>query len=412
MSIRFLLNSKISVSLLCFAVLSAVVLPSRAYGFVESYSLFGPLESKDLNGPDRIDGEYYSDILAFRNSFTSDYRFLNATNAYDIYAGSVSSTQFAIQQRLKLNEKITEKLYFDLVYIEKENLEEGREQFLSGLTYQFSNFLSASAYTSLFSNKDQNDVGFAVTMNLTPAHKLRLFMNMVDFGFNERNQFEGEDQKKPLHFGLYGQWISDQFKFLEYYFYQNSSVVRDFTQTDERYIFKETRLGARGKLKISKSYDYNFDLDVFDGEEGRFLLSTSDPENDIVWSRNGLRFLNQFESGFFRLGVEYNYRHWSSDQGNVQHSNIMPHMWYNMRLRDSTFLPSSIDFGLETSFHEAQGPVALRSSTDADSDINGRFNMRLFYEFSKTAVLNLLLSADLDDDFSWEGGAGQFQIQF
>jgi hypothetical protein len=255
-------------------------------------------------------------------------------------------------------------------------------------------------------------MGMAINFDLNPAHQLRLFVNRVDFSFNERNEIEAEDQKTPLHFGLYGRWLSDNFRFFEYYLYQNSSIVRDFTQIDERYVFEETRLGFRGKQKITKNYDYNFDLDFFQGEEGRLQLSAPDPVNDVNWSRTGLRSLHQLESGPLIAGVEYNYRYWSSDAGSVQHSNIMPHVWYNIRFKDTVLLPQSIDLGLETSFHEAQGPVDLRSLADADSDINSRFNLRLYFEFSKTAILNLLLSADLDDNFSWEGGGGQFQILF
>ena len=398
------------VSLLFFVT---SIFSQTSFAFVESYSLFGPLESNNINGPENINGEYYSDILAFRNSLKNDYKFLNATNAYDIYVGSISSKQFAVQQRLKLNQQITEKLFFDLVYIERENFEEGREQFMSGLTYRSTNAISFSAYTSLFANKDQNDVGMAVSFDLNSAHKLRLFVNMVDFSFNERNDIEAEDQKTPLHFGLYGRWLSDQFQFLEYYLYQNSSVVRDFTQIDERYVFEETRLGVRGKYKLTQNYDYNFDLDVFHGEEGRSQISAPDVANDVNWSRTGVRSLHQIESGPVIAGLEYNYRYWSADTGNVQHSNVMPHIWYNLRFNDeNVFLPQSLDLGLEASFHEAQGPEDLRSLSDEDSAINSRFNLRVYYEFSKTAILNLLFSADLDDNFSWEGGGGQFQILF
>lgn len=385
---------------------------SSAFAFVENYSLFGANEQSTINGPESIDGEYYSDLLAFRHNLITDYNFLSANNAYDIYVGSVSSKQFAIQQRLKLNQQISEKLFFDLVYIDKENLEEAREQFLTGLTYKLSKAFSLSAYGSLFSDKSQNDVGFAVNVNLQSNHQLRLFMNLIDFDFTERNQVDAVDQKSPRHFGLMGRILQDQFQFVEYYLYKNSSVVRDFTQIDQRYVFEETRAGLRGRQKITSNYYLNFDVDVFTGKEGQSSLSAFDPATDFNWQRDGLKALIQVEKENLLMGLEYNYRYWSAQQGAVQHSNIMPHVWYQFRLKDTIFLPQRIDTGLEASFHEASGPMNLRSSTDANSDINSRFNLRLHYEFSKTAFLNLLLSADLDDKFSWEGGAGQFQMLF
>jgi hypothetical protein len=95
----------------------AVLWPSISFAFIESYSLFGTQESNTINTPDQIGSEYYSDILAFRNTINSDFNFFKATNAYDIHLGSLDSKQFAIQQRFKLKQSISEKLFFDLDFL-------------------------------------------------------------------------------------------------------------------------------------------------------------------------------------------------------------------------------------------------------------------------------------------------------
>lgn len=393
-------------------ILFVIIDTKTSFGFVESYSFFGSLESDKINTPEDIDGEYYSDILAFRHSLVSDYNFFSSQNAYDIYVGSISSKQFAIQQRLKLNQKISDQLTFNLAYLEIENFEIGREQFISGLTYSLNSKLSFSAYTSLFSNKDQNDIGTSLNINLNSNHTITFFVNFIDFGFNKRNQIEAVDQKNPLHFGLQGQWLNDTFEFLNYYIFQNSSVSREFTLSDERYVFEESKIGFNGRLKILNSTYYNFDISAFQSEEGKTKISSPDPLLDIKFNRNGFMTLNQLEIDNLILGLEYNYRYWISNQGNVQHSNLIPHIWYKKHFPKYKYFPHRLDFGLETSIHSAQGPKALRHSLDSEFDVNSRFNTRLHFEFSKTAFLNLLLSADIDDKFSWEGGGGQFQILF
>lgn len=395
----------------CFFISSFVLLFHKANAFVEVYSIFGPQEFETINNPSQIDGEYYSDLLAYRHSLKSDYKFLNSKQAYDLYVGSVSSTRFAIQQRLKLNQEISKKLNFDLVYIDRENLEEGREQFLIGLTYSLFDGVGLSSYTSLFSNKEDNNVGFSLNLSFNSKSKLKFFVNLIDFDFNKRNEIGAKDEQRPMHYGFLGSWQSDFFQFIEYYFYKNSNIVRNFSLTDQQYIFEETRLGFRGRKKLKSDFYLNFDIDAFESEEGLFSTIAPDPVTDSRWSKKGYRFLTQIEWSRVILGVEHNYRYWSSSLGRVKHLNYMPHIWYNIPIGGTSLIPKSIDLGLEASIHDAEGLRELRSETDSNSDLNSRLNLKLYYEFSPTALLNLLLSADLDD-WSWEGGVGQFQILF
>lgn len=384
----------------------------KAYGFIESYSLFGSEEAKIVNGPDVIDGEYYSDILAFRNQLLKDYNFMKATNAYDIYLGSISSKQFAIQQRLKVNQKLSDHIYFDLIYINKENFEIAREQFLTGLSYNISQRLSLSFYTSLYSFKDQNDIGISGEFKISNNHKLRLFINSADFGFNQRNQVNAQDNSRPFNIGLDGQWINDNFEFINYYVFINTLVEREFLDLNQIYIFDEKRSGFRGRMKLSSVNYFNFDLDFSQGREGLFSSNIPDPVNDKLYDRSSFTILNQVETLNWIFGYEYNYRYWQSDQGNIQHSNFLPHVWYKITTNSKSYLPTNIDLGLESSLHSAKGNKSLRSISDENEALNSRFNLRLIYKISENSTLNFLLSADLDDKFSWEGGGGQFNVYF
>lgn len=390
---------------------------TKAFAFIEPYLMSGEAEQRSVNGPQWIDAEYYSDILAYRHSLRSQSRFLNSKNAFDMYVGSISSAKFATQKRLKLNQDLNSKLQFDLIYVELNNFEIERQQLAMGLTYKISSFLGVSAYTSLFMNKEQDDVGVATNIELSDRHSLRLFLNFVDFDFNKRNQEEAKDQKRPLHFGLLGTFLADHEQFFEYYAFHNSPITRDYLSTqDLRYVFKETRLGLRGRkslpsktLDVSK-YNFNWDAEFFVAEEGQFLISTVDPSTDRNWQKYGYRVLTQIENQEWIWGLEYNHRNWRSVLGDIAHDNWMPHIWYQMKLRKK-YLPNQLDLGLESSIHQGSGPKELRSSTDEDRAVHSRMNLRLHYNFGETANLNFLLSLDLDDP-SWEGGGAQFQLLF
>lgn len=399
-------------ALILLTQLLSLTISLKANGFIESYSLFGSEEAKTVNGPDVIDGEYYSDILAFRNQLIKDYNFMKAVNAYDIYLGSISSKQFAIQQRLKLNQKLSDNIYFDLVYINKENFELAREQFLTGLSYRLTDRMSLSFYTSLYSFKDQNDIGVSGEFTITRNHKFKIFLNSADFGFNQRNQINAQDKSRPLNLGLNGEWMNDNFEFFNYYAYINTSTEREFLDINQTYVFNERRSGFRGRIKLNSIYYLNFDLDFSQGRESLFSSNAPDPINDKIYDRTSFTTLNQLETLNWIFGYEYNYRYWKSDQGSVQHSNFLPHVWYKVKTNSKPYFPTGIDLGLETSIHSAKGNKSLRSSSDENEALNSRFNLRLIYKISENSSLNFLLSADLDDKFSWEGGGGQFNVYF
>jgi hypothetical protein len=394
-------------------ILILIIFYSRlSFAFMESYYLFGSDEFQTLNGPKKIDGEYYSDLLAFRLTSSLNNDFVKATQAYDIYVGSINSKQFAIQQRLKIQQSIGKKLNFELGYIEKENFEEGRQQLFSGLNYDLFEKFNFGFRTSLFSQKDQNDFGVYTDVLFSESHKIKFFLNFTDFGFNKRNELNAKDLKSPLQYGILGQIIKDQNLYLEYYLFQNSQVDRQFTDTDLVYTFEDIRLGLRGQKKVNTNY-LNFDLELFKGKEGLTNISVPDPLVDEFYDRSGGRILFQVQTLKWIYGIEGNIRSWTNFEDQVvKHLNFMPHIWYKV-LSPSKYLliPKDFDLGLETSVHKAEGLKSLRAKTDENNDLNSRFNVRLNYNLSENAKLNFLLSADLDE-FSWEGGGGQFQILF
>lgn len=386
----------------------------QAHAFTEAYSLFNQQEFATINRPELVDGEYYSDQLAFRHSLINDYNFLTSKNAFDLYVGSISSKQFTSEKRLKLAQDISPHIQFDLVYIEKENFELARQQFLTGLTFKLSQVISLSTYAGLFYDKDKNDIGAALNFKINSIHTIRFFINQADFDFNARNAVKAEDKKSSTNYGVVGTVLTEDFEFLQYYAFKNTPLVRDFLDEEIRYNFEETRVGLRGRKQLSTKNDFlNFDVEFFQRSEGQFAITTPDPTNDQNWDVLGYRVLGQWQRDVIIVGLEHNYRKWESQDGGgvVRHNNWMPHIWYGWRWPSHTYFPSGLDLGLEGSFHLASGEQNLRSKTDEDEAFNGRFNLRTYFDFSKTAKLNLLLSLDLDD-LSWEGGGGQFQILF
>lgn len=387
-----------------FLLFTLLLTSIEGNAFVEQYFFFDDREIGFTNDSSRIDGEYYSDQLTFKLRLEDQLKFFKSEEAYDLYVGSLSSQDFTTQQRLKLNKQINDRLSFQLAFAKKENFELARSQLVVGLSYLILPKLTVSAYTSLFSEKSNNDLGTALNYELNKKHKISLFYTLPDFSFNERTRSTSLNTQSGSQLGLIGRFAPSENEFLEYYVFRNSPLKRTFPEESRTYEFSEFRTGARGILSFLSFSKLNFEFEHFKGDEGFFTFE----ENETV-DREGLRSLVQVETASWIVGLEHNFRRWRQNTGTVFHRNFMPHIWYRPRVEN---ILKYVDFGLEASIHRATGPRALRAESDsANSDANTRFNTRLNFPFSKTSFLNIMLSLDLDDG-SWEGGGGQFQMLF
>lgn len=384
------------------ALLFTFCFSKTSQAFDESLFFFDSEEIDYINNASLIDGEYYSDILAFRLSLRDHFNFVKAENGYDIAVGSISSKRFMTQQRLKLSHQISDALTFKAKYIERENFEISRSHFIVGLNYLINERWDVEFNTSLFSEKNENDLGFSTKYKLTLNHSLKLFFNFPDFSFNERVQENVENKKSTTNIGFKGSYNTDSNHLVEYYIFNNSRLKREFVDSGNIYELSEVRLGVNSILNYP-SFKIGSLIESWNGEEGLYQNS-----NIEVWSRRGLRSLHQLYIQNWIFGVELNWRSWELNNEKVIHQNLMPHVWYKRNFKG---LIDYIDFGLEASFHKSAGNFNLRKETDKNSDINSRFNMRIGFEFSKISFLNFLLSLDIDDG-SWEGGGGQFQVLF
>jgi hypothetical protein len=397
-------------SVLIFLLL---VFPLRALAALEPFIFFSDEERGTVNGPLTITPEYYSDYRTFQQPFYLHDRFLKSENAFDLGVGSLSGKRFLNQKRLKLNKDITDRLNFKLFFVEREDFEEERRNFLFGLGYALTDWLELNAYGSLFFEKNRNDIGFSFDFDLTEDHELKLFVNLPDYQFTERNLDEAEDLKSLLSYGIYGVYHYNEKSFFEYYAHNQSRLERLFRDQDLLYSFEELRVGGRLRQQLKRDWFLNVNLDWIDSEEGNSspggTLSTLES-----WSRDSLRVNLQSETISWVIGLEANYRYWVNQNNQpVLHRNFLPYFWKKIRFKsfDKYYL-TSIDLGLDAVNHWSRGDLSLRDEFDQeDQTLESRLNVRLSFDFSKNTNLILILTGDIDDP-SWEGGGGQFQMLF
>lgn len=385
----------------------------KAKALMEPYLFFSDEEAETINGPINMNSEYYSDYRTFQQPFNLHDKFLRSENAFDLGVGSLNSKRFLNRKRLKLNQDITKRLSFKLFYVEREDFEERRRNFLFGLGYQLNDWLELNAYGSLFYEKNKNDIGFSLDFNFSASHEFKIFINLPDYQFTQRNVVQAKDLKSPLSYGFYGTRYYSEKSFFEYYLHQQNKLERLFTAQDRLYSFRELRLGLKLRHQIKPDWFLNFNFDWVDSSEGE--TSPNQTLSDLQsWSRDSVRLNAQSEWSSWILGLEANYRYWLNQANQpVRHENLLPYIWKKIRLRSfENYYLTSVDLGLDTITHWARGEGSLRNEFDQKRlNINSRLNIRLTFDFSKTTNLILIMSGDIDDP-SWEGGGGQFQMLF
>ena len=386
-----------------YLLIVLLFLSFKAKALDPSLFFFEEREQNEINSPKLIDGEYYSDILAFELSIENNLKAQDSKSFFQIGVGSISSKRFASEQRLGLNHKLNKKLSLSLRYQDVENFETARQQIYAGLNYQLNKKIYIGTFTALFSEKSKNDIGAMVGWKINSTNSIEAFLNLPDFSFNERNISNLENLKTSKHIGIsYKNKISDRFR-QESYFFINTPIKRVDRDLNEVYEFSETRMGTLILYKPSFS-THSLKLSAFKGLEGRYKAS----ESESIWRRQGVIINYGVNFQKFKLGANFNYRNWSQGQSKVIHRNLIPYLWYKHKTQRAL---DSIELGLDTSFHNASGRPEDRNSLDRNKDVNARFNLRLNFKFSEKSFLNFLLSMDLEDA-SWEGGGGQFQVLF
>ena len=394
-------------------VIAFTLFSFKAVAFVEPYLFFSDEEQKNINGPSTITPEYYSDYRTFQQPFYLHDRFLEAENAFDLGVGSLSGKRFLNQKRLKLNKDITKKLNLKLYYVEREDFEEERRNFLFGLGYRFTNWFELNAYGSLFFEKNKNDIGLSLDFSLNEHHELKLFTNFPDYQFTERNLDNAEDLKSLISFGLYGLYRHQKKSFFEYYVHNQTRLERFYKDQDKLYVFEELRVGARLRQKVGSDWFLNFNVDWVDSEEGN-----SSPGNTLsdldTWTRDSFRINAQSEWSNWVVGLEVNYRYWVNQNNQpVMHRNLLPYFWKKIRPKSfDNYYISSIDLGFDTITHWSRGDLSVRDEFDQENRaIESRLNIRISFDFNEKTNLLLILTGDIDDP-SWEGGGGQLQMLF
>ncbi|MBY0314218.1 MAG: hypothetical protein K2Q26_01775 [Bdellovibrionales bacterium] len=389
---------------LCLFLLSAL---SSAYGTMPEYNFFSEEETTEVSTSRRIDSEYFSDILAYRNDMQSEYGFLKSERAFFFNVGSLSRSRFSTLHRLKIQQQVSDGVRVQLVYLGNDNLEEQLKNLVLEASFKMTNGIQLIGYTQLSGAKKYNDFGAAVEVAVDEGHTLRLFTTLIDPSFTLRTEESERDLKSSTQYGFVGRWLhTTEENFVEYYGTLQSPLIRVHDDRNTRYEYKESRLGLRGRFGQERII--NFDVRYVSRTEG-LIDPLSSSADQGIWTRRGLDLLLQNERSSWIYGVAGHVRRWEHNSETLNQQFILPHVWYRslnaFRDKDEWRL------GYEVTLYRMSGEGALFPPTDLVKYQEHRLNARYTIAWSEFCHLHLTASGDVDS-FSWEGGNGRLEWYF
>lgn len=404
-------------------VCSVLTLASQVWAF-ESFPEFQSLNpSLEMGGPENFNSEYSSDALAFTKPYDWQYQWISHSKAFDLSVGSLSATRFLMNNRLKVYEKLTEKLEFRFSYMDLANYEDESQHAILEFVYWPWQSLGLSFYGGPSTRKSEDDIGAALLVAFDPHHVVRVFFTAVDFSRNERNTKSDRFEDSPYSVGFVGRawspFASGRSNFVQYYFRYEGETRWRFPDENKELFYYRRRAGLALRQRVLMPSYVHLDLEWDRRKESYIDLNGNALTDPKGWKRDQIQTLAQWEQtvsshGKWIGGVKRVDRMWTLPfLGTLRQVDWLPHLWWEWPFERS-WGQDSWSLGYEATQHRTKGDTEYGPAHDK-SQWEQRANLVYEFGFKEKASLRLLFSFDLDrfgTGETWEGGNGQFSMWF
>lgn len=411
--------------------LGALIFPffAPAYEYYPEFQSLTETEESLYETPRRFGSEYASDVLAYLRPFDWEYRWLTQKRAFDLSLGSVSSAHFLQETRLKLHAPVNEHLEFRFLFLQERGFERDATHQVVEVIYWPTPKLGLSFYGEPNLYKRDNDTGLSLTYRPIPTHEIRLFHTFVDVMRLKHNDQMNRfiEPHLPYSYGLVGRLWTDpesgKQDFFEYAVRHDTYTLWRFD--DAQYDYEYWKV--MGYLYGSKALDDRLRLDFrlqFDRKfESRTPISPSSTQvaghlktdRYLSLARLEIGHLGPYDQWKLTPGIQLTRRDWLGSDGTASYVDFLPHLLWDIPGFGSGDKQDIWHFSYFLTWHRVLGDIWLTDPQGSDTLIEHRLNIGYEFNFGPRTKLILIATGDLDKFFtgqSWDGGSGQFRMDF
>lgn len=397
-------------NLFALGVYFLIAFEAHAFDVLPEYQSLDEMEQSALDRPELIDAEYQTSVWSYQLPF--EWRLANEDNEFIGSIGSISSQYFFLHEVVKITKQFVPGLDFKFTHFIQGDFDVDQERNVLELKKSLVRGIAASIYGEGSRTKRENDLGLAFYIDPSAQANIRSFITFNDVVRNDHNDRNDRfpSNRKPISYGFTAYQGLAKLS-LRYGLRFDTPTDWNLPFASERYSYQKKLGFLHTKLEYSETENLLFS---FQADEKR--------EQKVIATRNSIqttRFLAQTEWQkqftpriFLRPGFGYASRNWRTNTSNslahVTDQNLTPMFKVGYKIGSGESYKQVVGelyanaFDRDSTFPQA----ASTASTQ------WRMNTRFEWNFSKTASLGLLLSADPDDSFSFEGGNGQIKVIF
>lgn len=375
------------------------------------YRSFSLEEAEVINYFDKIDEEYTSDILTYSFSPEVETQFHKSDRIFLASLGSLSRSEFMKDMRLKIKRNLSSHLGAHFIHIEQKDYETSQSHSIFELIWRAHRRWKFSSFADLDFSKVNDNVGFSLAYQFSLDHEVKVFYNMVQFDRNKRNRADDRFEKKPFTYGFIGRRFKERFgltEYLEYGFINESETQWVFPSNDLRISYQRWMGTIRYVRPVGSSEVFSFFYQIDKRSDGReeFLTSIETARLDLLRNQLQVHYLKKdYEKFDFEVGAYFVSRNAEILTGKRDYYDLLPYITAHFnRNKDSAGYWS---LGYDVDLHYVEHAAYKHKEGFAH---NHRANILWTANF-KNAYLRFAATLDVDD-LSWEGGNGQFQMEF
>ncbi len=398
------------VALLSILLLSVPTFASfdRSY----EYRSFSDLELKIADYFNKMDSEYYSDVMVFSTTFRDEVRYQLSDKAVLASFGSLSRSEFLKDTRVKVRHAFSDQVHFQFLYFEQKDYDTLQSHSVFEFFYNPRPSLSLSVFTELGFEKATDNLGFAATYFFQPKHQLRLFFNNVQYDRNKRNTKDDQFLKVPKTYGYIGRYNTERYgqtEYLEYGLLVETPLTWDIPARDLTFDYKRWMGTLRYLRPLNPTDSITFLYQDDKRTERRTTRSSGVATDPFITHRHQLqtefstkkfhRF--DWDVGLYTIKKEIDYQ-----GANINVLDILPYTTLHFNRN-----PEAIgywSFGYDIDFHSKE---TLHTVDAKNTREEHRANIYWTANLDEKSYLRFAFTLDTDD-LSWEGGNGKFFMEF
>lgn len=400
-------------SVLLFFLLIGFGLPvEAAFDRQYEYRSFSEKELEVADYFDKIDSEYTSDILTYSFSPEEEAQFQLSDKKFLASFGSLSRREFMKDMRLKIKQDLSPRVDFKYNYVEQEDYENSQTHSVIEMIWKTADKFRVSVFADLDFQKVNDNIGVSLSYLPRLNHEIKIFYNMVQFDRNKRNADDDRFEKKPYTVGLIGRYSkskNNSNEYLEYGFIQETKTNWILPSRDLNYEYQRWMGTIRYVNPVNDKETFSFFYQVDHRDQSKEQISTVTKLNNLDLLRNQFQFnysKRDFENFDLESGLYTVYRDAEVLSGQWTYYDFVPYATVHFN-RDLDAL-GFWSFGYDIDIHRQEKKEA---TVFKDTRLEHRANIFWTAKFRNNAYLKLAATLDTDD-ISWEGGNGQFAMDF